>query len=249
MEYNNFVSKIIHYSNVSTKACEAMPPKVTSYYDLTIVLEGTMTYVIDNKTIVIPKNGAMFLAPGTLRERIGNHTFTKYISFNFHIPEGCAPAFDKLMPNCITSTIRKLLAIYPYTSVLPPFFTHDKVAHLLNLVISELCDSSFWGSNNEHIINISRYINENLDKKISIDDISHEIGLSREYIMRIFKRETHKTITEYINTQKMTLAKELIQSQTLSLSDIAANLGYDNYNYFSRLFKKHFKVNPAAFKK
>lgn len=67
--------------------------------------------------------------------------------------------------------------------------------------------------------------------------------------MRIFKRETQKTITEYINAQKMTLAKELIQSRSLSLSDIAANLGYDNYNYFSRLFKKHYKTNPNAFKK
>lgn len=126
MEYNNFATKIIYYSNVSTKACDAMPPKEISYYDLTIVLEGTMTYVINNKTIIIKKNGAMLLPPGTLRERISNHTFTKYISFNFCISEGCAPSFDKLMPNYITSTIRKLLAIYPYTSILPPFFPTTK---------------------------------------------------------------------------------------------------------------------------
>ena len=249
MEYNNFVSKIIHYSNVSTKSCQAMDPKVIHYYDLTLVLEGTMTYIINNRTIIIKKNEAMFLPPGTLRERIGNNTLTKYISFNFLIPEDSELSFDVIIPNCITPTIKKLLTVYPYATVLHPFFSYGKIANILNLVVSELCEASFWGSNNAHIINIYRYINKNLDKKICIDDISRELRLSREYIMRIFKRETQKTITEYINAQKMTLAKELIQSHTMSLSNIATSLGYDNYNYFSRLFKKHFKTNPTAFKK
>lgn len=249
MENNNFVSKIVHYSNVSTKACEAMEPTNIFYYDLTLVLEGSMTYVINNKTIIIKKNGAMFLPPDTLRERIGNNTPTKYISFNFLITPNTELPFDTLMPNCVTSTIKKLLAVYPYTTVLRPFYSYGKIANILNLVLAELCEVSALGSSNEHIINIYRYINKNLNKKISIEDLSNDLGLSKEYIMRIFKRETGKTITEYINMQKMAQAKELIQSKTLSLTDIASNLGFDDYNYFSRLFKKHFKTNPTAFKK
>ena len=46
----------------------------------------------------------------------------------------------------------------------------------------------------------------------------------------------------------MLLAKELVLRNEMSLSDLSAYLGYENYNYFSRLFKRYFDVTPISLK-
>ena len=83
---------------------------------------------------------------------------------------------------------------------------------------------------------------------MSLQSISREIGLTKEYTANIFKKETKITLTNYINERKMLLAKELILRNEMSLGDLSAYLGYDNYNYFSRLFKRHFGITPTNFK-
>jgi AraC-like DNA-binding protein len=47
----------------------------------------------------------------------------------------------------------------------------------------------------------------------------------------------------------MLVAKSMIQAGDLPLQNIAEHLGFENYSYFSRVFKKHFNISPAGFKK
>ena len=69
------------------------------------------------------------------------------------------------------------------------------------------------------------------------------------YVSYIFKKETGKTLTNYINEQKMIVAKELIVNSDVPLVEISQILSFDNYNYFSRLFKKHFDRTPINMRK
>ena len=103
-------------------------------------------------------------------------------------------------------------------------------------------------STNPHVLKIVRYIDEHITEKMSLKSISNEIGLTKEYTAYIFKKQTNKTITNYINERKMLLSKELMLRNNMSLNDLSAYLGYENYNYFSRLFKRHFDITPTNFK-
>ena len=58
-----------------------------------------------------------------------------------------------------------------------------------------------------------------------------------------------KTLTDYVNERKMLLTKELILNGEMSLTDISTYLGFDNYNYFSRLFKQYLGITPISLKK
>ena len=88
-----------------------------------------------------------------------------------------------------------------------------------------------------------------MGERITLSMISEHVHLSREYVAYIFKRETGKTVIEYINERKMLLAKDMIQNGNLTLGEVAERLGFENYGYFSRCFKKHFNTSPKSYQK
>lgn len=245
---NYIVSEVIHYVNVNLNGCIGMGKEVINFYDFTFVLSGSMTYVADGKKYVMEKNDAIFLKPGTVRSRYSGNEPVKYVSFNFHILPDAEFPFDEFIKNCISADIRKLVSAFPQSRLSTHYHSAQKLANLLNYMLFEVLDVTSLKSNNEHVIKILRYIEENISENLSLQKISEKINLTKEYTSYIFKKEMKKSLTNYINERKMLYAKKLILHHEMSLSDIAAHLGYSNYNYFSRLFKKHFNISPIAFK-
>ncbi|MBQ9938054.1 MAG: AraC family transcriptional regulator [Oscillospiraceae bacterium] len=245
---NYIVQKIRHYCNISVDRCSAIDTELIDFYDFTFVCSGSMTYIADGKTIALKKNDALFLRPGTERVRLQGTEPVKYVSFNFDICPDTELPFESYMPNCISSEIKNLAATFPQSHLLPYYHSKEKVANMLNYILFELLDILSLGTNNEYVIKIAKYVDEHITEKISLREVSGHIGLSREYTAAIFKKEMGKTLTDFVNERKMLLAKELILSNEMGLCDIAAHLGYENYNYFSRLFKRYFDKTPISVK-
>ena len=243
---NYFAENLNHYCHISVKKCSKMEKGIIDYYDLTFVLEGSMTYIVNNKAYTLNKNDAVFIPPYTLRERPAGTEHTEYVSFNFYLFQGKELNY---MKGCISAEIRKLISAYPHSHILPSFHSREKLTNILNCILFELTDFASLKTNNEHVIKITRYIENNLTERITLNDLSVCTNLSPVYVSYIFKKEMNKPLTEYINERKLLFAKELIQVGEMSLTEIASYLGFENYNYFSRLFKKHFKITPVALKK
>ena len=243
-----FVSKVRHFCNISVDKCCAMKERTIDFYDLTFVLGGNMTYIIEGKTITLKKNDAIFLKPGCVNSRLDGAEHCEYVSFNFYLLPDVKLDFETFIPGCISRDIKTLLSAFPQSHISPYYHSEEKLANMLNYILLELSDIVSIRSSNEHIHKILNYIELHIRDKMSLESISKNINLSKEYTATIFKKETGKTLVNYINERKMMLAKELIISNEMSLVDVSNHLGYDNYNYFSRLFKKHFDVTPVYFK-
>lgn len=240
------ISDIVHYCNVRVNQVEGMPLETIGYFDLTFVLEGKMVYIIDGKEIVLHKNDVLFAKPNSQRTRYKTFEKSTYVSLNFLSDEDInLPVY---MKNAVTPSIRKLLSIYP-DSYLPDINSEKKCAYFYNFVILELLESVNLKSANPHVRKMLDYITQNITKPISLTELSEHTNLTKEYCSLIFKKETGEAPLHYINRLKMTAAKNLIQHNRMSLSDICDYLGFDNYNYFSRLFKKYHKTSPTSFKK
>lgn len=244
----NFIYEISHYCNVSLNGCSAIKQQKIDYYDFTFVLEGTMTYTANGKRLVLDKNDALFLPPGTIRTREKVCDPVKFVSFNFNVVEGTSFPFDIYMRNCITPDIRRLVAIYPHEHFAPGFHSKEKCVHMLSYILLELIDIYPLPGKNEHVIKIMKYIDEHITEPLSLCNIASHFNLSKEYVSYIFRRESGLQLVYYINKQKSLLAKKLIQSETMSLSDIAEYLGFENYDYFSKTFKKHIGISPSRIK-
>lgn len=243
------VKELLHYCNISVSKCMSIEEFVIDFYDFTFMLEGGMEYVADGKKIIIGKNDALFLPPGTLRRRFAGNTPVKYVSFNFIADDNIKFNFDTLLKGAVNHTIKELPSMYPYTHLTDGHYAKEKCSNMLNYILLELMDNYKESSKNCHIKRILQYIDANITSDIDFDSICKFAGLSREYTCSLFKRETGFTITDYINNSRMKMAKELIIGRQMCLKDVAEFVGYNNYNYFSRLFKKTYGNTPNRIKK
>ena len=92
------------------------------------------------------------------------------------------------------------------------------------------------------------YINENLTRELSIDDMAAMCYMSRYYFMRLFKTQTGCTVHNYIRQKRLVLAARLIR-EGMSASAAAAECGFSDYSAFHRAFTKTFPVSPGKIKK
>jgi AraC-like DNA-binding protein len=91
------------------------------------------------------------------------------------------------------------------------------------------------------------YININFSRHISIDDIAKHICASPNHLCRIFKEASGVTISQYIAAKRCKEAAELLRYADLSVSDIAAHVGYSDSNYFVKVFKSQYGVVPSKY--
>lgn len=102
---------------------------------------------------------------------------------------------------------------------------------------------------NDLICNILEYIEDNINNKISIEDIVSKFFYNRFYIMKLFKREIGVSINTYINYLRIYNSTKLIKSNNYSVRLVGILCGFFSIEYFSETFKKVIGVSPLKYKK
>ncbi len=99
------------------------------------------------------------------------------------------------------------------------------------------------------IVEILSYINKNLFKKISIEELENYFNYNRDYIMRLFKREIGITIVEYINIKRIYYSLGFVANSDYSLLKISILSGFYSQEYYSEIFKKYIGFSPSIYRK
>ena len=102
---------------------------------------------------------------------------------------------------------------------------------------------------NDLVIKILNYIDNNLYKKISIEELSDLFNYNKDYIMRLFKREIGYTITNYINCKRIYNSLHSFIYNDISILNISINYGFYSQEYYSEIFHKIIGVSPTTYNK
>ncbi len=86
-------------------------------------------------------------------------------------------------------------------------------------------------------------------KKISLDEIADEIGISKEYMLKLFRSEEGEPLQTYIARIKMEAACNILKYSDKKIGEIAEYLGYNSLSYFSREFRKIMGISPLEYRK
>ncbi|NWL86304.1 DNA-binding response regulator [Paenibacillus sp. 79R4] len=95
---------------------------------------------------------------------------------------------------------------------------------------------------------VKEYIQQHLSEDLSREDIASQVYLNPDYLTRIFKKETGMSISDYLLQQRLNIAASLLANTGLSVSSIAAQIGYANFSHFSRMFKKYYDKSPLEYR-
>ena len=102
-------------------------------------------------------------------------------------------------------------------------------------------------SRDEIVKQVKSYITANLQEELRIEQLAKVFYLSADYLSRLFKKEEGISIGDFIQEERMFLAKELLKEGKLSIARVAYECGYDNYSYFTKIFKKKYGITPREF--
>ena len=124
----------------------------------------------------------------------------------------------------------------------------DIRAHLQELLARLVSSLDTLSSKGRVIYDVQRYIQANYAKELSVSDIAAQVYLTPTYLCYLYKKNTGKTLNEYVTEVKMQKAKELLKNHALKLSDVAEMLGFHSANYFTRTFTKQYGITPTAYR-
>ncbi|MCR8656401.1 AraC family transcriptional regulator [Paenibacillus endoradicis] len=92
------------------------------------------------------------------------------------------------------------------------------------------------------------YIRWHLTDEITLAIVAHEVGINKYELSRSFKKETGLTFPDYIHHIRLKEALQLMNNENLSITDISHMVGYNDVNYFIKVFKKHYEVTPHQYR-
>lgn len=99
------------------------------------------------------------------------------------------------------------------------------------------------------IVNLAtHYMNDNIDKKLKLEEIASHFDLSVSYFYRLFNDSMKVAPMEYFNQLKIHKACSLLENTSRNIHDISYSLGIDDPYYFSRLFKKIVGIPPIQYR-
>lgn len=232
------------------------------------ILTGPIRYTIHDVTLVLDRGDVLYTPPNTIYSACGmkEKTAPEFLYLYFHVhPHHREQDFIHMMETSgkirVFHALRSPVEFYfhtimeEYESLRPGYY--QKIHSYLMLVIMELLrqkgprqasPSPAVSSDTNLLLNkATSYIAANLREPLRISEISRTCGISDSCLYRIFSSSLGLSPKEYILNCKMEYAIQLLKEQTMTVTQIARELGFANPNHFSNAFFKVTGVRPSKY--
>ncbi|MBR6523724.1 MAG: AraC family transcriptional regulator [Clostridia bacterium] len=244
------------------------------FWEMCYVQKGSITLVTNDSETVLLEGELAFISPDTTHSYIsadGNKSKVFVacfeclsqtmktlggMKFNLKSMSGC---MDTIIDECVNTFFMNDVG---HLEILPePNFGGQQVIilqmeylfiQLLRRMSAKsdpglvfLNEESFYADLTDAIVG---YFRENIGGKISLKEICTKVNYSRSFICKTFKEQTGETLFTYFNRLKMEEAKKLLVKSSMSISDIARELGFAEPKHFGAVFKKHEGVSPSVYR-
>lgn len=129
--------------------------------------------------------------------------------------------------------------------------TRDQVLLWLQTAKNELVEqlAQTGHSRSPLVEEACRYVQDNVDKHIMLQDVADHVRISPGYLSGLFKKAYNKNLMDYINEVKVRRAQELIREGKYRIYEISYMLGFENAYYFTRVFKRYAGMTPSDYQR
>ena len=249
--------------------------EVHDFWEICYTLKGEIFLLLDDKSIPIPEKQLILIPPNkkhAYRSPNGNQSRAFVICFDsfsqiLHAISGHVFSPDAVQTVCMQTIMAEFSDTFRmndlgHLEVLPvPRFGGQQVLllqleylliHLIRtLSVERDSDIIFFSDENFHADlskAILRFLRENIEKKVSLEDICNKFSYSKSFLCKIFKEQTGETLISCLNRLKAEEAKRLLRKTTQPIANIAWSLGFKEVKYFDVIFKKYTGFTPVAYR-
>ena len=92
------------------------------------------------------------------------------------------------------------------------------------------------------------FIDRNFQRDLTLEEVSREVHVSPYYFSKLFKEQTGENFINYLTLRRIETAKQLLSDGRLNVKSVCTEIGYNDPNYFSRLFKRFEGVTPTEYR-
>lgn len=258
MDNFNLVPYIHHILYRKTYHGWSIPTRTISDHELVLIVSGEGKIKIRGKVITARPGMLFHFAPGvphsleTESENPMGFYAVHFDMFTFipgNIPELFHPDIDEITTPADFSVLKSLFKNMTELKISGTYGYKLGCSSILGEILFRLMSSNSNYGFSRKAEQIIGYIDNNLDKKLTLSAIAKAFSMNGSYLSKLFKSATGYTLTEYIQKARVNKAKEFIIEGNMKMQDIAAFAGYDDPLYFSRVFKKLEGVSPTEYYK
>lgn len=150
-----------------------------------------------------------------------------------------ATTINKLIRECMSYSVTK--------DALADLALQELLIRIIQTQTVQRIDNSAAIDTNSAIYTITEYIRENITSSINLKDLSEKACMSTSTFYRYFKRELGMSPIEFILNEKIKHAKKLLKNPGIQINEVCFMSGFDDCNYFIRLFKKYEGITPKQY--
>lgn len=232
-----------------------------NFYEIYYFLEGEAYYLVEGRKYELTPESLLLLAPGVFHGVwIRSEKNYRRYAMHFH-PDILSVERRKLLlsvfPSYRKSPEQKVYFEHMGTFQIEAFFRTlceykeypEKIrSQLLPIGVEALLGRIFsiqekedvllgQRMNNDFIMDILLYLNRHMDQNITLDVLSEEFQVSKQYLNRVFRRDVGTTVIDYLLQKRIIYAQQLLVNGC-SAADAAERSGFQDYSAFYRSYKK-----------
>ncbi|MEC6748206.1 response regulator [Marinilactibacillus sp. XAAS-LB27] len=126
----------------------------------------------------------------------------------------------------------------------------DQTAHFLKFTFYDFGRFFYEAFEKQDIVEeIKRYTKKNYHLNLNLKELAQHFNYSQSYLGKKFKADVKVSYHDYLDTIRLNKAKQFLEEGSLYVYEIAKMVGYSNYDYFHKKFKKQFGVSPKGYQK
>jgi AraC-like DNA-binding protein len=245
------------YPSTDIQQKQLQPRRLTSYF-IVLIDSGSITYKLDLQDITITEGDLLFAMPNQIFVPPAKADNLKYFKVLFDentlalLPQRFSFLVNPLNAQTITldnaarERVRKVFEISNQILNTDKQLTDSEITlAYLNLLLSEL-NSAYFKNETVDIVNtnLSKFIEfkvmveTNLTEQPSINTIAEQLALSTNSLYRLVKEYSGTSPKDFFTNRLMIEAQRKLRYSNLSVKELAYELGFNDPDYFSRLFKK-----------
>lgn len=232
--------------------------RVMDSFEIIYVNSGTLGIAEEDVNYYVEEGEALILFPG--RHHWGTREFEEDLNFywlHFHLEEEAVRIGKDIMSLPQLIRIRKP---EQFEELFRRFIKRQTVCRedrtILNLVLLELlCELSDSLSpmevNGQKVLlanQAGQYIRNHLEEPLSSSILAEKLECSPDYLGRVYRAVNGKTLTEGIHETRLNRACRLLIESNLTGNEIAYQCGYQDVDYFRRIFKKYMGITPKEYR-